>query len=302
MDNRNDLYLFAKVVELGSFAAAAGRLILTPSGVSRRVSRLEDRLGCTLLKRSTRHLELTASGEVYYRHCRKIVEDIGAAEDAAREAGDTPTGALRVGVIAAFATRYLLPLLPKFQRMYPAVSLELMAEHPVSAGDGREPEVRIHSLDSQPGDPFMHAVCLGENPWIVCAAPAYLERTGTPVDPIDLRSHDCLLLESQGASHQHWGFIDADRVIQIPVSGPLTGYGDAIHQAALAGLGVARLAAFLVGPDIKSGKLVPLLEDRQLNSTRAIYATAFNPASNLLKTRVFLDFVAHEIGRHPQWI
>ena len=75
-----------------------------------------------------------------------------------------------------------------------------------------------------------------------------------------------------------------------------------VNFAALAGLGVARLAAFLVGPDIKSGKLVPLLEDRQLNSTRAIYATAFNPASNLLKTRVFLDFVAHEIGRHPQWI
>lgn len=299
MENVSQMTVFLRSVEDGSFSAAARSLDMTPSAVSKQITRLEQRLGVRLLNRSTRHLSLTEEGHAYYERASRIAADIAEAEAMVSTLGGQVQGVLHASATVAFAKAYLLPLLPAFLKRYPALklSLEVTDRRVDLVEEGVDVAIRFAE---QVEDSSVVARRLATNTRVVCASPEYLATYGTPRTPEDLAGHNCLRL-STVSRWNDWEFEDANGVHTVHVKGNFeTNSADAIYKATLEGLGIARLATYLVGEDIRAGRLVRLLSEYKAPKTDllAIYPNRKHLAP---KVRVFVDFLTQQFGGVPPW-
>jgi DNA-binding transcriptional LysR family regulator len=259
MESSLAMLAFVRAVECHGFTAAARDLGVTPSAVSKLVTRLEQRLGVRLLQRSTRRLALTAEGELYFERVQRIVGDIADAESDVMRFGLQPRGRVRVRVGTAFATYALVPALPEFLARYPEISLDLVvSEYPIDLVEaGIDLAIRVGPL----GDVNLAARRIGELERVISAAPAYLERHGVPRKPEDLAHHNCLTLPGI-AGQSEWPFRHTGGARTIAVKGNVSANNaETMYELALQGVGVIRLSDLIVGGAIRSGRLVPILVD-----------------------------------------
>jgi DNA-binding transcriptional LysR family regulator len=293
----DEISLFVRVVERGGFAAAAEGTGLTSSGVSRAVSRLEDRLGVRLLQRTTRRLALTPEGETMLARGREILAAIEAAEVEVTAARGRPRGLLRVNTGTAFARHRLVPLLPEFRARYPDVRVEL------SVNDRRvdmlAEQIDIAIRTGPIGNSPMIARRLETDRRVICASPAYLQRRGTPATPDDLSSHDCLVLHGFARLSQ-WPFRQAGRVAPHNITPVMTcDTAAVVLDMALAGLGVVRLTSFMVQDALADGRLVALLEQDHVSEPVPITALMPPGRQCLPRVRAFIDMLARPKAKTP---
>jgi DNA-binding transcriptional LysR family regulator len=280
---------YVRVVELGGLSAAGRHLRLSPAVISHRLQQLEEQLGVRLINRTTRQIQVTQQGEVFYQGCLEVLAALERAETAVSEAGATPRGTLRVTAPLGLTRRWLASLMSEFQAQYPHVEVRLrLSDHLLDlVKEGVDVAVRVAVL--RDSSFVMHKIADCRR--ILCAAPAYLERHGVPARPDDLFQHNCLLLRFPGSQQFTWTLRGADGPVKLAVAGRLDADdGDVLTGWALAGEGIVMKPAFEVAAELRSGALVPVLEG--FPPEPATLAVLY-PSRQLLpaKVRAFVDFV-----------
>jgi DNA-binding transcriptional LysR family regulator len=270
IDHASEMAAFVRVVESKGFSAAAPALGLTPSAVSKLVTRLETRLGVRLLQRTTRALHLTEEGEIFYAAAQRIVGEIATLEGEIAGQSGTPRGLLRVTTSLAFATHQLAPVLSEFLARHPLVQLDLLPTDRVvdMVEEGIDVAIRIGRL----ADTSFMARKIGEDRRLICAAPSYLARHGTPRRPDDLARHNCILSRERTYLNR-WPFKIDGQLTEVEVGGRLAvNEGELQMQLALQGIGIVRLTRLTMAQAIREGALVRLLEDFSADEPVAIHA------------------------------
>jgi len=291
---------FIRVVGSGSFSAAARAMKLTPSAVSKLMSRIESQLGVRLIDRSTRQLKLTPEGELYYNRCVKIVADIEDAERAITAHLVQPRGRLRVNSTMGIGVHRIQPLIPEFLRRFPHIELDLSLSDAVVDLIEEQAEVAIRVGPLEDSSLTARKIC--ESRRVVVASPAYLERHGVPQHPSDLLSHNCLAYNLR-ATLNEWPFAIDGGVRPIAVAGNFRGNsGETLRHMALGGAGIARLGWFQVGEDVRQHRLVPLLEDFHAGELQGVYAVFFGARHTSARVRCFVDFLVEKLGRTHPWL
>ena len=256
--------VFVKAADLGSFTAAGVALGLSSQMVGKHVSTLEERLGTTLLQRSTRRQSLTEVGQSYYERCRSILAEVEAADAMVPHAGATPSGRLRIS--APVGAHVLIPLLVRYRAEYPQVVIDLvMTDRYVDLiEEGFEAVFRIGELE----DSALVQRSLSPYLLVACASPAYLQARGTPATPADLADHDCLGFAFQTRPPERsWRFARDGEVDEVPMKYCLEANdGVALKTAAIAGAGVMVAAEHLLRDAIRDGRLVRILAEYELPS------------------------------------
>ncbi|CAM2160640.1 MULTISPECIES: LysR family transcriptional regulator [Paraburkholderia] len=295
MDSRSgEMRVFTRVVETGSFSAAGKTLELTPSAVSKVISRLEERLGVLLFQRSTRHLAVTNEGRLFYDSCVRILDDIDEAEHGIAEGITAPHGALRINVSIPMGTHYIVPLMPLFTARYPGIRVDLSLTDAVV--DLQRERVDVAVRTGPLSDANFHARKLGSTGRAVVAAPRYLEAHGVPQAPEDLAGHRCFNFNFRRAMDE-WPFRIDGRVFHFPVRGDiLTNNGATMRQMTLEGLGISRLGLFHIKDDLASGRLVELLPDYNPGDIEDIHVIFSNQRHMTARVRVFIDFLVETLS------
>jgi DNA-binding transcriptional LysR family regulator len=301
MDRYGEMQAFIQVVDQGGFTEASKTLGLSPSAVSKLISRLEDRLGARLLQRTTRRVSLTAEGRVYADQVRGILTDIDAVEASVGGAEADPRGSLRINVAHGFGMTQIVPLIPGFLARYPKIDVQItFADQVVDlVAEGEDVGIRSGQLQ----DDTLIARKLGEHRRIICAAPGYLEKYGTPQTPDDLAHHNCLLFDGPEGLNV-WPFHRPDGSIERrQIRGNFrSSNGDAIFRMLLDGVGLCYAADFGIRPAIEKGLLVPVLTKHTADILRPIHVVY--PARKHLaaKVRVFADYLIEQFTPHPPWL
>lgn len=291
--------VFVRVVDAESFSSAARALKLTPSAVSKLVSRLEDRLGARLLNRTTRRISLTEEGRAFYQRCLPILSAIEEAERAVTELRAEPRGLLKVNASTAFGQYHISPLIPDFTARYPDLRIQLTLTD--SIVNLVEEEVDVAIRIGELPDSSLIARKIGTARRLVAAAPSYLERRGAPQSPDDLGDHNCLTLSFETSLNQ-WEFQRPAGAQRMRVSGNFeTNNATAMHRAALDGLGLIRSADFVIGPDIRAGRLAPVLTEFETDRALNIYAVYSNARHVSPKVRAFVDLLVGAFTPAPPW-
>jgi len=297
IDHASEMAAFVRVVDAKGFSAAAPALGLTPSAVSKLITRLEARLGVRLLQRTTRALSLTADGEAFYAAARRIVGEIAALETEISEQRGTPHGLLRVTTSLAFSTHQLAPVIGEFLERYPAIQLELMPTDRVvdMVEESVDVAIRIGRL---PDSSFM-ARKIGEDVRLVCAAPQYLAAHPAPRRPEDLSRHNCIVSRDR-AYLNRWPFRIDGEVREIEVGGRLAvSEGEAQMRLALQGLGIVRLTRLTVAGAIKRGELLALLQDYSAEEPVPIHAVYPHRRHLASKVTAFVEFILEKFTPPP---
>jgi DNA-binding transcriptional LysR family regulator len=285
--------IFVKAVELGSFSAAADALNMSPQLVGKRVQFLEQHLGIRLINRTTRRQHLTEVGSQFYERCRNILAEVESAEALAAETRAVPRGKLKINAPVSFGIHALTPKLPKYLGAYPEVSIELSLSNRLVdlIDEGYDAVFRVGELV----DSGLIARRLDPYRLVVCAAPNYLRSRGMPSKPDDLKVHDCLIF-SHTMLRTHWDLEGPDGSVNIPISGRLMiDNGEALLQAALAGLGIILQPFELVRSSLEAGLLVAVLPEYNV-PTRSLHILHAPDRRITPKLRSFLDFVSSEFG------
>lgn len=290
MDNRfGDIETFLAVANGGSLASAAKALRLTPSAVSRSVARLEQRLGVTLMRRTTRSLALTTEGQAYHERMTVLLADIATVEAGLGLEGQGPRGLLRINASPSIGTMGLLPILPRFTARYPDITVDLaLSDTIVDLVEERaDVAIRIGPLR----DTSLRAKKLGHSPMVLVASPDYLARRGTPKSPDDLDAHDCLRFSFR-RTVDSWPFRIGGKIVHRPVQGSFFGNsGEVVRQMAVAGGGIARHGRFHVAQDLAAGRFVEVLPDFNPGDGEDIHALYAPEDRAAARIRAFLDFL-----------
>jgi len=290
MDRLSAMEAFVRVVEAGSFVAAADRLGISTSSLSRLVADLEQHLGARLLNRTTRRLSLTESGQAYYERCVTLLADVAEAEAVAGQSAAQARGTLRLTCSYSMAEQTVAPAIAAFVERHPAVKFELIVSDRIVdlIEEGFDLAIRVGSV----GSDRLVARRLGSMQLVLCAAPAYLERQGAPASPADLPRYNALTY-AYSASPRVWRFTDAAGTPHdVRVTGNLhANSGDALRAAAIAGLGILYEPDFLVGSALRAGQLVRLLPD-YTGAGGDIWAVYPSRRHLSLKVRLFVDHIA----------
>ncbi len=295
MDTRSgEMQVFARVVETGSFSAAAASLGLTPSAVSKLIGRLETRLGALLLRRSTRHLAVTNEGKQFYESCVRILDDIEEAELGVSQDTAAPHGVLRVSVSLPLGTHYIAPLMAEFAARYPGVTLDLSLSDALVDLQRERVDIAIR-MGQLPLDANFRARKLATSRRAVVASPSYIENAGMPRTPGDLAFHRCFNFNFK-RSMDEWPFRIDGRVVYLPVRGGiLTNNGETMRQLTIDGLGISRLGLFHVIEDLKAGRLIELLAAFNGEDTEDIHVIFSSQKYMPARARVFIDFLVEKL-------
>ncbi|HEX5639178.1 MAG TPA: LysR family transcriptional regulator [Burkholderiaceae bacterium] len=281
---------FVRVVEAGSFVAAADRLGISTSSLSRMVADLEQHLGTRLLHRTTRRLSLTESGQAYYERCVTLLADVAEAEAVAGQSAAQARGTVRLTCSYSMAEQTVAPAIAVFVERHPAVKFELIVSDRIVdlVEEGFDLAIRVGSV----GSDRLVARRLGSMRLVLCAAPAYLERHGAPTSPGELSQHNALTY-AYSASPRVWRFTDAAGTVHdVRVTGNLhANSGDALRAAAIAGLGILYEPDFLLGSALRAGQLVRLLPD-YTGAGGEIWAVYPSRRHLSLKVRLFVEHIA----------
>ena len=291
--------LFVAVAENGGFAAAARKLGITKSAVSKRIGGLEAHLGTQLFHRSTRSISLTEAGEIYLAHAIQALGSAQEAEDAVAALQGDPVGHLKVSAPMSFGQLHVAPAIPEFLRLHPGITLELsMDDRFVDLVDsGMDLALRAGTLP----DSALIARKLAPIHSVIVAADHYLKRAGEPRHPQDLLNHDCLHY-AYSRDPLEWKFIGDEGEIVVRTKGRFrVNNSDALCTTLIAGLGIGRLPTFIAGAHLAAGKLRRVLPEF-LMPEQALYAVFPERQHVPAKVRVFVDYFANYVGiKTPYW-
>lgn len=288
MANHDELAIFCAVAETGGFSAAARRLNVTKSAISKAVQKLETRLAARLLHRTTRKISLTEAGEAFYRHARRAVREAEAAADAVATLASEPQGQLKVTAPMSLGLTWLADVVAEFLLKYPRMGIDLhLDDGQVDlVGGGYDLAIRTGTLK----DSSLVARQVGRMPAVLVASPSYVGRKGRPERPEDIAAHECLLF-AYGSAADEWQFTRDGSTQRLKVFGRYrVNSSIALRRAVLNGAGISRIPDYLVRDDIDAGRLLHLLAEYTMDVS-AIHAVfpeqGFIPA----KARLFADFV-----------
>ena len=299
MDRLRAYEVFVTVVSRGNFTRAADVLETSPANVTRYVNELEAHLGTRLLNRTSRRLSLTEGGETLYARCKSVLDDVAETEGLVSSASVEPRGRLRINAPVSFGILHLAPLWPDFMRKYPQVELDVtLIDRVVDIVDeGYDLAIRI----SRAGSTNNAARKLATSRNILCASPTYLARCGHPATPADLIGHRCIGY-SYAATGDEWQLIDGESEVHtVKVNCHMhSNNGDTARAAALAGQGVIWQPTFLLGNDLRAGKLIQVLPEYRLPD---IDILALYPSRRHLsaKIRAMIDFLVDAFDDVPPW-
>jgi DNA-binding transcriptional LysR family regulator len=299
VDRYQALRVFSQVVESGSFSAAAGKLGLSTTAASRHVAELEAHLQTRLLNRTTRRVSLTESGRAFYERAVQLIADLEEAEQEASRAAVVPRGTIKLTTSVNFGARHVAPAIAAFLAEHPGVRFDVSLSDRIVdlVEEGFDLAVRIGA----PGSDNVVARKLGETRLVPCASPAYLEAHGAPRVPEDLAQHNCFTYEYV-APRNLWRFRDAGGAERtVRVSGSLhANNGDLLAEAAARGAGIVFEPAYIVGPDVRAGRLVPLLQEF-VAPPMPIYAVYPSRKHLSAKVRLFVDFLVARFSQAQDW-
>jgi DNA-binding transcriptional LysR family regulator len=299
VDRFQALQVFSQVVESGSFSAAAAKLGLSTTATSRHVAELEAHLQTRLLNRTTRRLSLTESGRALYERAVQLLGDLEEAEQEASRAAVVPRGTIRLTTSVNFGVRHVAPAIAAFLRAHPGVRFDVSLSDRIVdlVEEGFDLAVRLGML----GSDNVVARKLGETRLVPCASPAYLETHGAPQAPEDLARHNCFTYEYVRPRNV-WRFLDASGAERtVRVNGNLhSNNGDLLAEAAAHGAGIVFEPAFIVGPDVRAGRLVPLLQDF-VAPPMTIYALYPSRKHLSAKVRLFVEFLIERFSQAQDW-
>ena len=299
MDRLKQIESFAAVATKGSLTAAALAEGVAPAVIGRRIDALEERLGVKLLVRTTRRITLTHEGSAFLEDCQRLLADLANAEASVSEGGVKASGHLRITAPAGFGRRHVAPLVPAFLAQHPDVSLSLnLSDRVVDiVNEGVDCAVRVGDLP----DSSLVSVRLADNRRLCVAAPAYLQRAGTPATPSELMRHQCLTLSSDASQTRGWAFRVDGETIHLRPSGRLDcSDGQVLHDWCLDGLGLAWRSTWEVQDEVSAGRLQVVLAEFAA-PPNGIYAV-FPHAKHLpLRVRLWIDFVKHSYGDPKYW-
>lgn len=290
--------MFAQVVRLGGFSAAASRIGVSPGQASKLVSRLEAHLGVRLLNRTTRALTLTAEGETYFARIAAILDELDDLDDSLREAGRNPRGSLRLTAPLTFGTVQLMPALADFAAAHPGIALDVQFTDSVMglAEHGFDAAIRV----GQPRDSTLKARKLGVVHSIVAASPAYLALHGTPQTPADLVGH-AIVTDTNFARPDDWQFRDSGQPLSLSLPGRLRlANAEACVIAAEAGLGVTRVPDFIAARSVSAQRLTEILGPYREGQSSVL---ALTPSGRHMpsRLRLLLDFLRNRWGPDHDW-
>ena len=286
MDRFSELSIFLSVVEKGSFSAVARALMLSPSAVSKSISRQEARLGVRLFNRNSRTVRPTPEGATLYNSGVTVREAMDMAEASVSAFGSVPAGSLRVHALPMLARYRLAPLIPSFLEKYPQVRLEFQLS--VEPPDPVQSDVDVVLRTGQWHGTELIARRVGGSRLIVCASPDYLRRCGTPRIPDDLQRHNCLVRRDV----REWSFKAAGGVQRVPIDGNIVANESELLLAlARGGLGIMRFSEHVVTADLAAGTLVALLTENETGTDSPIYIAYKHRRHLNPRIRAFVDFV-----------
>ncbi len=296
MTNLGDLEVFVRVIAAGSMSTAARDLGLSPAVVSKRIKRLEDKLGTRLLQRTTRQISLTEAGQGFHERVLTVLGGLEEAEAFASGRSSEVNGTLKISASTSFGRMHVAPHLKPFMEAHPdlAIHLVLSDEFTDIVGGGFDLAIRIAELN----DSSLVARRLAPVRRVLCAAPSYLSEYGTPETLDDLKKHRCL----PAHNHESWRLEGPNGPVTLRPEGMLiTNSSEVLREAVIAGLGIALRSTWDVGAELKSGKLVQVLP--QYESSRNVALSAVYPSRQFLpaKVRLFIDYLAELYGPVPYW-
>jgi DNA-binding transcriptional LysR family regulator len=295
MDHFGDLDVFARVVTAKSMSAAARELNLSPAVISKRIRRLEERLGVRLLQRTTRQLSLTQAGQGFYERVVSILASVEDAEAWVSSGAMGARGTLRVSAPTSFGRLHIAPHLKRFLDRNAMVTVDLVLTDSFVdiVGDSFDLAVRIADLQ----DSSLVAKRLAPNHRVLCATPAYLAEHGMPQVPDDLVRHTLMAHNTE-----QWRLEGPQGPVTVRVAGPLrTNSSEVVREALLAGVGIALRSTWDVGPALKTGELVRVLADHSGGKRVAIHAVYPSRRHMEQKVRSFVDYLAELYGATPYW-
>ncbi|QRM42972.1 LysR family transcriptional regulator [Rhizobium sp. BG4] len=296
MTNLGDLEIFAKVVSTGSMSLAGRALGFSPAVVSKRIKRLEDRLGTRLLQRTTRQISLTEAGQGFYDRVLGILAGLEEAEYYISGRSAQMHGTLKISAPTSFGRMHIAPHLKRFMEAHPelAINLVLTDEFSDIVGAGFDLAIRIAELT----DSSLVARRLAPVRRLLCAAPSYLDSHGMPTGIEDLRNHRCLPAHNNDV----WRLEGPDGAMTLRPEGMLiTNSSEVIRETVISGLGIALRSTWDIGEELKSGKLVQVLPAYE--GSRSVALSAVYPSRQFLpaKVRLFIDYLAELYGPVPYW-
>lgn len=290
-----DMAILVSVVEQGNFSKAAAKLGVTPSAVSRQISRLEEALGTKLLQRTTRQLALTESGQLTYASCKQMLEAAEQAVSASSINSSSVRGLLRVAAPKSLSSRVLRPLFVEFMRRYPDIQLHVKVSDKLLDPIHDGIDFLIHINDS----PIESLVCvkLGRVEQTLCASPNYLATHDTPTHPEQLKNHACLCL-GESATDNRWLFTHHKQQVTVQVQGPyLVNHSEMRRDAIKQGFGIGALPDYMAKQGVEDGSLIALLQDWKLQGNyKGDICLQFLPTKYMPnKNRVFIDFLKEKM-------
>lgn len=298
MDRFEAMRVFCKVVEAGSFAAAAARLDMSTSAASRHVAQLEAQLDARLLNRTTRRLSLTENGQAYYERCTQLLADLQEAEELVGNQAAHPRGTLRITAPISFGESHVAPAISDYLQRYPQVRVDVSLSDRQAdlVEEALDLAIRIGNIANQ----NLVARPIGQSRLLVCAAPAYLARHGTPASAEDLAQHACLTY-AYGSGQNSWSFGGSGAPPRtVRVSGPAhANNGNFLARLAAQGMGFTQGPDFILAPYVARGELVPVLADEPPR-TIPIYAVYPSRRHLSAKVRSFVAFMIEWLAATPQ--
>ena len=292
-DRLQELAVFVRAAESGSFSRAARELGLSQPSVSRIIGELETRLGVTLLLRTTRRITVTDAGALFLDRAREILAEIEDAEDAARGV-DSLRGIIRLALPVVYGTREIIPRLPKFLGLHPMLRVEMTVSDARQdlVAEGADVAIRLGDL----ADSGFGARRLETLERMLVASPGYLKARGTPKTPADLAAHDCIFGPGN-FGRDSWSFSRNGTETSVDVRGRIhTNSGPGVFASVMCGLGIAMVSTVMAGPEMKAGALVPLLRSYRLTpvDVHAVFPGGPRPST---KVRALVDFLAQDLKR-----
>ncbi len=286
-----ELVAFITIVDTGSFVAAAEHLKQTPSGMSRSLTRLEAKLGVTLLERTTRKLKLTQEGQQFLIKARKILNELNAAEEDLQKSDQGTAGLIRIDSATPFVLHVIAPLMHKFRKCYPDIEIEINSNDQVI--DLLQHKTDVAFRFGELNDSSLHAKLVCKSRLYIVASPEYLAIKGTPNQPEQLEHHDLI------------GFTRPDYINNWPIkvgdeyffaqAHIKASSGETVRQLTVRGHGIARLSEFEIWKDIEEGRLIALFEDQIEHQYQSIHAVYYQQEHLPKRIRLFIEFLAEQL-------
>lgn len=292
MDDLKRMMIFFHVVDTNSFSAAARKLGMAKSAVSRHIGLLEKNMGVRLLNRSTRSLSLTEAGQTYFHSCARIVEEFEQVTQRLGVLQKNPSGSLKISAPVSPGNQIIVPLVAQYLCQHRDVNIELVLDNNLldMAKEGIDLCIRVGWLH----DSALIARKLGDAPRILCASPAYIERHGRPQTPADLSAHESLIFTALPTPH-HLICTRDNQQHSVQLKGHIKcNSADGVRAFLLQDAGIGVLADFMVSEDIRCGRLLPLLSEYDCGSA-GIYAVYQDRQYQQAKLRLFIDFLAEHV-------